>query len=171
MKRLFLLLCLAIPLAAQTFPANHYDVVGICTAQAPNPCFVSGGWAHLVSDPSSQHPTYSYSAADVTWGAFTDHSVSGVIRNLTQPKVTTTSGLAQHLTEVAGWQVFGLGALGVVTTPGGSETGATGFAANTGFFAVHALGKSNWTLDLHARAIAGTGSPQYLFGIGFGFGK
>lgn len=171
MKRLILLALLSLPVFAQTFPENHYDVVGICTAQAPNPCFVSGGYAHLISSPTSQYPTYSYSAADVTWGAFTDRSAAGVIRTLTQPKVSTTSGLAQLLTTVSNWRVFGLGALGISTVPGGDTSQATGFAANAGFFAVHPIGSSNWTIDLHARAIAGTGAPQYLFGIGFGYGK
>ncbi len=165
-----LLIAFVLPIAAQDFPENHYDVVGICTSQAPNPCFVSGGWAHRVSDAKSEHPTYSYSAADVTWGAFTDRTPAGVIRTLTQPKVSTTSGLAQHLATIANWHVFGLGALGISTVPGDTSQ-TTGFAGNAGFFATHAIGKGGWTFDLHSRVIAGSGAPQYLFGAGFGWGK
>jgi len=139
--------------AAAELPVNHIDG-GLFYNSYTAPAI--SGWAaysHKVGDS-----TYSYSLADVVPGSLKPFN----------PKVITSSGLAQLLGNYAGFNVFAVGTVGLSASVGASTpVGASGTA---GFIAVKPL-KNGWTVDLPVRVIAGTGPPQYVFGIGFGWGR
>lgn len=134
-------------------PVNHVDG-GLFYNSLTSPS-ISGWGAYSHQIASS---TYSYSLADITAGTLKPFN----------PRVTTTSGLAQRMTTFGGWNVFAIGTAGVASSVG--ATAAAGFAASAGFFLTKPL-KNGWTLDIPIRVIAGTGPPQYVFGIGTGWGK
>ena len=164
MKTLTLALALTASAAfAQSLPSEHVDVIGTYNPTATPGGSLTGAYSHLLS----QSGTYSFSAVDVTFGSATTTTAKGVSGLVSRVQVATTSGLAQRLTSLMGFDVYGIGTAGLTTVAGG---GTTGFVASGGFLAVHPL-KKGWTVDLHARTIAGTGSPQYVLGLGFGFGK
>ena len=136
-----------------TLPTNHLDG-GLFYNSLTSPSI--SGWAaysHLIASS-----TYSYSLADVMAGSIKPFN----------PKVATTSGLAQLLGVYAGVNVFGVATAGVSSSAGASAP--AGFTASAGFIAVKPL-KNGWSLDIPVRVIAGTGAPQYVFGLGFGWGK
>lgn len=160
---------LTLPLLAQTtpaptLPANHIDVIGFYDPSTTPGGSLSGGYSHTIADN-----TVSISMVDVTFNPFVDRTVKGILNNVTQAHISTTAGLGQRITYQFGWSVFAVGALGAQTTPGGGS--AAGFSGTTGFIGTHAIGSKGVTLDFATRVVAGTGRPQYVFGLGFGFGK
>ncbi len=104
--------------------------------------------------------TYSYTVADVTRTPTTNG----------KPEISTTSGVAQYLKNFGGVNIFGLMTAGVATAPATSGT-AVGFAGSGGVLLVHPL-KNGWSIDIPIRVIASTvGPPQYVMGVGVGWGK
>jgi hypothetical protein len=151
--------------AAPDLPVNHVDAGGFYSPTSATAttsgASLFGAYSHNIGGS-----TYSYTVADVTFQPITK---ANALHSLTQPKISTTSGLAQLLTTFSGWNIFGIGAVGLQSTPGGGT--AAGFSATAGFMATHPIGtKGCWTLDVPVRVIAGTGAPQYVFGLGFGYG-
>lgn len=154
MKTIILAVMITFSMFGQTLPDNHVDG-GIFYNSYTHPGLSGwGAYSHKVGSS-----TYSYSLADITPGSLKPFN----------PKVTTTSGLAQLLTTVFNdVQIWGYGTVGITSSIGASTpVGASGAA---GFLAVKPL-KNGYTLDFPIRVIAGTGPPQYVFGIGFGWGK
>jgi hypothetical protein len=144
---------IAPPAATDTLPVNHVDG-GLFYNSYTSPGVSGwGAYSHKVGSG-----TYSYSLADVTPGSLKPFN----------PKVTTSSGLAQLLTTYGGWNVFGVGTVGLTSSVGASTP--VGAAGTAGFLLIHPL-RQGWTIDVPIRVIAGTGPPQYVFGIGFGWGK
>lgn len=116
-----------------------------------------GAYAKKVADS-----TYSYTVIDVT---------SRSLKNF-KPETSTTSGIAQHLKDFNGVGVFGIVTAGVATAAGINGTGAdVGFSGSGGFLLVKPL-KNGWSVNLPVRIIASTlGPPQYVLGVGVGWGK
>lgn len=162
------------PPAAAPLPVNHIDG-GIFYNSVSSPAVT--GWvsyAHQVSGGLYNIDFVDIVPALNSAGRFA-------------PKLSTTGGLATPLTSAAGWQVYAVAAVGITAPLGGvSTTTVTNVAAKTtttttapasvqptgttGFVALHQL-KGPYTVDLVARVIAGSGAPQYVFGIGFGWGR
>lgn len=154
--KLLILLFIGISLFAQTpvLPTNHIDG-GIFYNTYTHPGISGwGAYSHKVGDS-----TYSYSLVDVLPGSLKPFN----------PKITTTSGLSQLVTTVLGdVTIWAYGTIGLTSSVGASTpVGASGAG---GFIAVKPL-KNGYTLDFPVRVIAGTGPPQYVFGIGLGWGK
>jgi hypothetical protein len=162
------LLSVSVSLNAQTtpieLPQNHIDVLGFYNPNATPGGSLSGGYSHKIAEN-----TVSISMVDVTFNPFTDKTANGIVNNVMQAKISTTSGLGQRITSQFGWAIFAVGALGAQTTPGGGS--AAGFSGTTGFVGTRPIGSKGLTADFAVRVIAGTGPPQYVFGLGFGFGK
>jgi hypothetical protein len=140
------------------------DVIGFYDPAATPGGSLSGGYSHKIADN-----TVSISMVDVTFMPFVDKSAKGILNNVTQAHISTTSGLGQRITSQLGWSIFTVGALGAQTTPGGGS--AAGFSGTAGFVGTRAIGSKGITADFAVRVIAGTGAPQYVFGFGFGFGR
>jgi hypothetical protein len=160
-KRLFsalaLFLCLTFALQAQTSELpESYAAAGLFynTYAVPH---VTGFGAYAKKIAAS---TYSYTNIDVT---------SNSLKNF-KPETTTTTGIAQQLTTFGGFGVFGMVTAGVAVA--NSSTGANlGFAGSGGFLLVKPISKG-WTVDIPIRVLASTvGPPQYVVGIGVGWGK
>lgn len=116
-----------------------------------------GAYAKKVADS-----TYSYTVIDVT---------SRSLKNF-KPETSTTSGIAQHLTDFNGVGVFGIVTAGIATAGGVNNTGAdVGFSGSGGFLLVKPL-KNGWSVNVPVRVLASTlGPPQYVLGVGVGWGK
>ena len=107
--------------------------------------------------------TYSYTSIDVT---------SSSIRPF-RPATSTTTGIAQHVTDFGKFNVFAMVAGGVSVASASTAASGTdvGFSGVTGFLLSTPV-KNGWTLDLPIKIIASTtGPPQYVVGIGFGWGR
>lgn len=151
---------------APPIPDNHVDVIGFWDPNSTPAGSVTGTYSHKIGDN-----TVSISMADVTFKPFLDRSVKGIVNNVTQARISTTSGLGQRVMNRStfGWDIFAVGAIGAQTTPGGGS--AAGFSSTAGFVGARPVGSKGLTIDWAVRIVAGTGAPQYIFGLGFGFGR
>lgn len=161
MKTLIAVLALALSAFAQDSLPTDYVAGGLFYNAATSPA--TSGWGiygHKVSDVGGG--IYSFSMVDVT--------VSSV--KLQDLKVTPSSGFGYKLLTFGVANVFVTGTAGV-STPIGATVGGNGatVAGTAGVLAVLPIGKKGWTLAFPVRVIAGSGPPQYVGGIGLGWGK
>jgi hypothetical protein len=164
LRAALLLIVSALALAAQTVspaPAElpqDYAAAGLFYNSYAQP-HITGFGAYARRMGAS---TYSYSVIDVTTRS---------LKNF-QPETSTTSGIAQHLRNFGGVDVYALLTAGVATAGNSTNTGAdVGFSGSAGFMLVKPI-RNGWTVNVPVRVLASTlGPPQYVIGIGFGWGK
>jgi len=106
--------------------------------------------------------TYSYSVMDITSRTATPFRL----------QTTTSTGIAQQIRSLGDVRVYALFAGGAGFANSAKNDGTDiGFSGTAGFLAVKPL-KNGWTLNVPVRIIASTLSPpQYVVGLGIGFGK
>lgn len=162
MKTIIAVLALSAAAFAQDTLPTDYVAGGALYNAATSPA--TSGWglyAHKISDIGGG--IYSFSMVDIT--------VSNI--KLQDLKVTPSSGFGYRLLAFGSANVFVTGTAGVSAPLGATistSTGAT-VAGTAGFLAVVPIGKKGWTINFPVRVLAGSGAPQYIGGIGFGWGK
>ena len=117
---------------------------------------LSGGVVYAQLVLSGTHPTYSYNSVHIT----------SVNSHPFQVMATVEPGAAQHIKQVAGFDIYLLGQLGLATARSN-----VGFSATGGGFAQRRL-KGNWTIGPEIRITKTTiSAKQWSAGLMLGWGE
>jgi hypothetical protein len=149
--------------SAMTTPATPFPeqfLGGVVNFNQQTTPQITGDLAYAVRVNNSG--LYNYNAIDIT----------SVSRNPFRLQTAPTSGVAQYVRTVGGFNLFALGTAGAAfsTNAVGAGTDA-GAAFSGGMFATKAVGKG-WFMAVTAKVLyTTTGGVQYPIGIGFGWGR
>ena len=165
---LWLTLAVAVAFGQTPAPTEREDVFGAGASYNSSPEAIPSAagtimYAHRVSEG-----LYSFTIVDIFAQAkdFTDPA-TGAVTSKYQITTTPTTGVAQHLRDIAGAKIYVIATVGAAA--GGSQVG---WAYSTGGAAYIGLGKG-WCLIPNIRLMKSSLSGDYqgIFGIMFGWGK